>query len=450
MENKFVFEKFDLFLESLSSDKEVSQLFEAKKEITLEEIKAIVPMILEKQKQIWEARFKEMKNIPTIAGMNSKERNEKIKASEEYKKGEYFKAWYNTYKSISKPGEMKGGRSAASLAAVYEWKNIPDAEKEVMYKKMVKTAANNNLRKISQIEDPLKKKTSPYDTPAIFVYPKEMIIEKPEPAPPVPMDFSLLNEDESKNVFKDNRWEFVDDAFIMKDPENNSRKKLEDGINQFVSDLKSGFIKTVEYINIESSASRYKNTNQAANLSWGELSYNRANTIFQLFKQAAEKYELSDEQKTFLKNSIKLDSKGQNGDGTSGPNPIAPTPFGYYDTTSKWVDGKDPRDNMVLFNLGAGGKPEGKPVNATLKVDTSKSDYDKYKYVNVSIKGTMIDGSQDIAPTVINIEKQTSLRPAYSLPYRKTWSWPSLPKLFKKRGSGPAGMGTNPFICPEF
>ena len=91
----------------------------------------------------------------------------------------------------------------------------------------------------------------------------------------------------------------------------------------------------------------------------------------------------------------------------------------------------------------------GKPVSTTLKVDSTKSDYDKYKYVNVSIKGTMSDGGQDVAPTVINVEKETSLRAGYSLPYRKTWSLFPPRKKKKNRSIGIPGIGTNPFQCPD-
>jgi len=223
----------------------------------------------------------------------------------------------------------------------------------------------------------------------------------------------------------------------------------------------SGEISKIISLRIESSASRYRNTNdtkggKAENLSWGELAYNRAITILDLFSEAADTYNLSKEKREELKSKVLIDSKGENGDGTSGPNPPGPTiGFGYYDEKSKWVpnngtfgSGKTADENrklVVKSELGEGGKPTGKYKEVSIDPEATAADYAKFRYVNFIIEAEITIKTPD---KIIKFPgKETKYNPKVGFP--RTSSGDELPrKKRKRRIIGIPGTGTSPFSCP--
>jgi hypothetical protein len=267
-------------------------------------------------------------------------------------------------------------------------------------------------------------------------------IKEPGKSPEI-IETQLLAEEDENGIFKDNEWELKDSSFSS--PE--MKSKLVDPIKQFVSDFASGEITDIEYIVIQSSANRYRNTGISEGISWGELSFNRAKTIAGIFKAAADEYELTESQRKTLQDKISIDYGGSNGDGTSGPNPVDPIPFGYYDKSGKFIRdngtyGK--RSTVVIDEIGKDGKPTGKITTETIEPDGDKSAYEKYKYVNVVIKYTKTD-ADDIV-TFKKTDEKFEYKGSYRMP-RKTSKIPP-PKRKPQRRIGTPGRGQGKGECP--
>lgn len=128
--------------------------------------------------------------------------------------------------------------------------------------------------------------------------------------------------------------------------------------------------KNVPY-SISTSASRYRNTGNAKNMSFIELSQKRAEEI--------HKYVISELGGLVKFPNPVLDIKGENGDGSSGPNP--PTPNQFFNKEGKLIStGNDGRDDF------------GKPL-------TNPKDYDKYKYCRVVFVISFTSDGSSTSPT---------------------------------------------------
>ena len=443
-EIRFVLERFEEFL---AMNNKPAALNEAKEfELTKDQVKEFTKSVLAKQKELGKTAEVFGKYAKMEDGYNKWLESWKAK---DKNKGKDFPAAGETYPST---------KFAASFAAPYLWDKLTDVEKDFIYTSIFNSARKNGYKNIQELNETLDEKKTQMAPPVIYVYPKtvelptEIIKGKEEQ-----FSYDFLTDEEEKSVFKDNRWENAEDAYFS--PE--MKAKMDKVVDQFVSDFASGLIKDIKYINIESSASRYRNTEGAEKISWGELSYNRANSIVQLFREAADKYSLSEEKRSILQNIIKLNTKGSNGDGTSGPNPVDPIPFGYYDQKGTFVPNNGTfdknRSTVVMAELGLGGKPTGKYTTKVQEPDASKDMYDEYKYVNVAVGGTAVVSNDN--PTEKPVFKsETTYSAAFKLPSKGLSWWESLKNKFRPRKKprsksrliGFPGGGGNPYNCGEF
>jgi hypothetical protein len=404
MNNKFVLESFNLYLDMVSD-----QINEAKGDFepTMDFVKDYVKRLLEKQKELG----KETSSLKPFADQKDP-----------------YEAWLNKWKS-KKENEGKKFPSKGNatyyggLAAPYLWEKLEESQKNQVYTTLLDKMKSSGFDKEKQLNNLIKDKEGIKPSPYISITPSFVEISTPG-TQGKSTDFEIvgLESGEENKLFKDNRWgSGVDSEGGKVNPDAfNDPAVLEEirkTINDFIKMYSTGEVKEIKSIKIQSSASRYRNTNdnggKAEKISWGELSYGRAITIVELFKEAAEANNLSDEKKKYLQSKISIESKGSNGDGTSGPNTPAPLKFGYYDEKENFVldngtfsKGKSPEDNrktLVIAELGEGGKPNGKYTTAEEAPLAGPTDYSQFKYVNFIIQATKLEEIPDekvIKPTV--------------------------------------------------
>ena len=128
-------------------------------------------------------------------------------------------------------------------------------------------------------------------------------------------EVSIPKEEKTDQYFEDNQWILTEFA---------KNDLLVNIINPLVNEKKNRE-GCIDLIRVESSASRYRNTETAKDLSFLELSQKRNDAVKdfiygQLKSKGFEKWCKGTE-------NISQITQGVNGDGTSGPNPPSPTPF---------------------------------------------------------------------------------------------------------------------------
>lgn len=456
MNNKFVLESFQSYLEFAES-----KINEGKGEFTLDLdfVKSYVEKIIEKQK--------EMVSTSTIFSKFEKDKNP-------------YESWLANWKKMHEGRDWPDKKSPIALhvygsfAAPYLWDKLVPEQKDAIYKDMLSLMKGSGYKTEKEFNKLLKDKSTIGAKPYVAVIPS--FVEIPPTETPVPGKITIdgIDADIQNKVFKDNRWGSGEDSAgekvnpeAFQDPAVLADIKKE--IDSFMQKFASGEIVKINSFKVESSASRYKNTNdskggRAEKLSWGELSYNRAITILNLFSEAADTYNLSDEKREELKSKIEIDSKGANGDGTSGPNPPLPgganpnIGFGYYDQNSKWVPdngtfgkGKTPEENrklLVIAELGEGGKPTGKYTTATLDPEETSANYGKFRYVNFIIDADIVSKEPDMIVKLPG-KKETKYTPKVGFPKTTSDSGPPVKRKKKRRGIiGIPGKGTSPYFCP--
>jgi len=418
MNKKFVLESFQAYL-----DIELNQLNEAKgpSEITPESVVGLVQKMLEKQK-------------------------EGAKTNSLFKKFAAEKDPYAAMKASSK-GEFN--RSEAAFAAPYLFDKLTEDQKKELYEEISASLNRKGFNKIKEVEKLISEKPNFYTSPVVYIVTKETKI----PGPVVQSEseeneYQLVDEEYENGIFKDNEWELKDSAFTS--PE--MKSKLVDPIKEFVSSFAAGGVKDIEYIVIQTSANRYRNTGISEGISWGELSFNRSKTIAGIFKSAAEEYNLTPEQRKLLQSKITIDYGGSNGDGTSGPNPVNPIPFGYYDEAGKFIQNNGSydkkRSTVIIDKIDAEGKSTGEIITKTIEPDADKSAYEKYKYVNVVIKARVskIEEEQVFIPT----EGETNIeyKPGFKMPFKEGNFGTSKKKRPRRRIIGIPGKGQAKGMCP--
>ena len=450
MNNKFVLESFKLYLDMVDV-----QINEAKGDFepTMDFVKDYVKRLLEKQKELG----KETSSLKPFVDQKDP-----------------YEAWLNKWKSKKENAGKKFPGNATyygGLAAPYLWEKLEESQKNQVYTTLLDKMKSSGFDKEKQLNNLIKDKEGIKPSPYISITPSFVEISTPG-TQGKSTDFEIvgLESGEENKLFKDNRWgSGVDSVGGKVNPDAfNDPAVLEEirkTINDFIKMYSTGEVNEIKSIKIQSSASRYRNTNdnggRAEKISWGELSYGRALTIVELFKEAAIANNLSDEKKKYLQSKISIESKGSNGDGTSGPNTPAPLKFGYYDEKGNFIPdngtfakGKSPEDNrktLVIAELGEGGKPNGKYTTAEEAPLAGPADYSQFKYVNFIINATKIE--QKDKEVIINPTREVKVNynPVVAFP-KKSSSGGFTFKIKKmgKRSPGRPGVGSNPFQCPEF
>ena len=116
----------------------------------------------------------------------------------------------------------------------------------------------------------------------------------------------------------------------------------------------------INTISVDTSSSRFRNTGEAADLTFKQLSEQRAEAAKNNLVEIAKSLGFNTQNIKF-----NLNPNGGNGDGTSGPNPPDPTPY---------VDGGEVKMNTAPT----------KPRNEFGEPLANAAEYEKFKYCNVS------------------------------------------------------------------
>lgn len=132
-------------------------------------------------------------------------------------------------------------------------------------------------------------------------------------------------------------------------------------------------------LTVAASASRFRNTKNAANLTWAQLSEARANNAAKYFVNAIEPLGID-----VSSNFELITGGGYNGDGTSGPNP-----------------GKDPDGNQYAISSNGRFKDLVKPgydINEKGAPLASKDEYDRFKFILISADIVPYDKQNPVYP----------------------------------------------------
>jgi hypothetical protein len=189
--------------------------------------------------------------------------------------------------------------------------------------------------------------------------------EKGEISSPEPQSFMF--DLEGKNTFIDNVSDISPDMKI----------RIDDFIKEITPKVqltlnRKGVV-TCDKIDVAASSSRFRNTEGAKDLTWAQLSEQRANKVYE------EIYRRLSELGVKFKDNHKVLRGGENGDGTSGPNP------GKNDEGQQYTISKDgtyentlKTKNEYEENINKYGEPHN-----------TKEEYDQYKFciVNVEVSG---------------------------------------------------------------
>lgn len=286
--------------------------------------------------------------------------------------------------------------------------------------------------------------------PGISAYPNKTEAEKTIEGEPVitttQVKRSMIEQD--KELFKPNATgknggeDYID----------GSLEELANNLGSVFQRLITGEVTSIKSIKILTSADRYRNTKDASQLTWGQLSYMRSLSMATLVQDIAEKSGISPEILEKIKNLTILDFFGTNGDGTSGPNPPDGR-FGYYNEDKKWVDGKD-REIVSIIEIDSEGNPKPgniKEIKST--PDRDRLDYNKYRYNTIEVEFERIEnfgarGTTQIKEKIVNINYPIKI----SIPSRfskKTISIP-IPEITFTRISGGPKIGPKKGIpCPD-
>lgn len=203
--------------------------------------------------------------------------------------------------------------------------------------------------------------------------------------PYVPITFPFDSSVEP-NLFENNEYDEAHATVFSEQID-----KLVSEVNQIIAGLNppegkpKGYIKSVE---LYSSASRFRNGGNVADLSFYELATKRLETAKNIIFKKLSAIGVGYDQSTV----VTTNPNGSNGDGTSGPNP----PQGY-----KYV----PKGNVKMTPFCESNVDECKLNGKTVKRNelgephANNTDYDKYKYV----RGTVTVVFNDLLETVPDV-----------------------------------------------
>jgi hypothetical protein len=229
-----------------------------------------------------------------------------------------------------------------------------------------------------------------------------------------------------------NRQYFDDNTAIIRDEFKSEVDFFIQSIQRAAADAK---ITDPEFyllkLSVTTSSSRFRNTGVAADKTWLQLSQERANaaSAYVVERMKAAGIFVGKSPNGKYETQYIINPKGSHGDGTTGPNPPAPTPFNT-DGRQTWSCADTNQQICTIKNRNDFGTP--KP---------DKSAYDEFKYVIVTVdlvmKNKLVpstageaqqpDASQEIKSNLYTIEfyrKQKGIK----IPY---W-YPTIDVNFKK------------------
>jgi hypothetical protein len=336
---------------------------------------------------------------------------DKEKMDEFFKKIVQFDGDLNNLDLSKKAEDNENFRPAVIMGLFYQF--VDKETRKKLADDFSKRASNLKLS-ADKIKKQIEEKNSMISVmgkaPAILGYVDAKEIKKvTETQAKPPSSFSLLDEKNQRTLFLDNSWDLNPEV----------GKTLRDQLYGVLERRKEGGYTKILELNIQSSASRYRNTGKAETLSWGQLSFKRSQVVYNIIKEVLDELKIpeGDPIREELNSVAKMDINGSNGDGTSGPNPTG-VRTGYYiveklqtkdqtgSSTFKDVVGAD---KLMVAKIDAFGNPEGSPSEKKMATLAKKEDYDKFKYVNVSVKiqETTIVPGEPASIAVTNVPSNT-------------------------------------------
>jgi hypothetical protein len=342
------------------------------------------------------------------------------------------------------------------------WGMLSDADKGKVYDDFFKLAikrgydTKEGLEKVIQDHFRSRKKgdASAMVSPGVMVFlTREEITQDAPPAKVTPEKTFLLDDEKSSDVFKPNKTGANGQADFMEA----SFDELVGKLGSIFERYKAGEITTIKKINILTSADRYRNTEDAEKLSWGELSYSRAIAMTKLVEGVAKAAGLDDDIISQLPKVTSIYAKGGNGDGTSGPNPPEGKKFGYYvksGDASQWTDGTD-RSIVTLIPIDEEGTPTSENADgAKTKKEAPEAnvkDYNKFRYNNIEIefeKVEIVPGKEE----PLDSDKIVALKypVKIKIPSRYSTTTIKIPIPSITTSSSSSGKSSKPGSCPSF
>lgn len=432
MENKFVFENFSEYLK-YQEGSELNEADKSKVYLTPNDASDIISELAKSQKRMAIRSPKVSDLVKKTFGedvlkrmradwywaneaegiVNNPQGGDIKKRDEFFKKIEQFSSDLDDLNLGSSKEGNENYRPAVIMGLFHQFM---DSETREELKKNLSKRANELKLTKEKILEQIKEKKDSTDTmgqpPAVLGYTSSEEIDVPTEVPGEKREFSLLDEKNQSALFIDNSWDL--NPVVA--------KILTEQIYGVIERRKSGGFVQIEEIVISSSASRYRNTGKAESLSWGQLSFKRAQVVHGIIKEALAKYEIpeGDPIREELNKVTKMSISGENGDGTSGPNPTG-VRIGYYQTTanqtkdatgtSKFIE-KGPVEKVYATKIdGFGNSTSEAPTEKNMPTLATKEEYDKFKYVNVSIK-VKETGSMGTAPSVrVDKVKKNTIAP---------------------------------------
>lgn len=460
MNNKFVFENFSDYLRYQEVN-ELNEADQAKTYLSNNDASEIISELSKSQKitalrsfkisdlvkkVFGEEVFKRMKKdwywADEAEGIVGNPQKDDVKKRDEFfNKIEEFS---NQLDSVNLGSSREGNenyRPAVIMGLFHQF--MAKETREELIKNLVKRANELKLTKekiIKQIEGKEGSTDTMGQPPAILGYTSSEEKDIPTNVPGEPMTFSLLDEKSQNVLFIDNSFDFNPEV----------SKILREKIDEIIEKRKKGDLTKIEEILISSSASRYRNTGKAESLSWGQLSFKRAQAVRGIIKESLTKYQILEGDPIIeeLNKATRISISGENGDGTSGPNPIG-VRIGYYQTatnqtkdntgSSKFIE-KGPVEKVYLTKIdGFGNSTTEAPTEKNMPTLATKEEYDKFKYVNVSIRAIGV-ASGGTAPSVrVDKVKENTIVPEIILE-----------KKGKGGGGGGGGFKFPPIKLPKF
>lgn len=340
------------------------------------------------------------------------------------------------------------------------WGLLSENEKNQIYTEMLELAlkrgytSKEQLLKVAEnaYQKRLGKSTSMYN-PGFKAFLKSDKIGEVEKSVPKGKKKTtlLLETEESSGLFKPNMF-----------GANGENDYLEGTFKKLIRNLSSVFFRSltgeikVTKINVYTSSDRYRNTRDSEGLTWGELSYARAVSMTKLIESTAKSVGLPDEIVSRMNEMISLYYRGNNNDGTSGPNPPEGTKFGYYikdGNKSKWVEGEN-RNEVVSIEIGEQGEPlaESSDEAKITKISTlkNKKDYNEYRYNLIEIEYEEYQTEEGPMAIVTQDVFETSYPILVSLPSRFADREITIPIPSISTSSGSIGGNSKPGQCPKF
>jgi hypothetical protein len=483
MKAKFVLESFDDYIKEMYPTINEFDDYGASKRLrplTIEEARAITIELIENQSiralanskikgligEIFgQEKMAEMKKYPGkwagpsegIVGSLAKA-DEKTVGGVKKKKEDFFKkiVEFDSRLRGMKLGktqeENKNFRPAVIMGLFSQF--MTDGSREELEKALSKRATELYIpyKKISkQIEAKGTDAGTMGQPPAILGSVSEEEVERVKVTPPTPpITATLLDGKQQSTLFLDNSWSLNPEV----------GKILRDKLSGVIERRKEGAYTRILDLSITSSASRYRNTKgkygNAEALSWGQLAFKRAQVIHNMINEILKELQVpeGDPIRAELNKVAKMNIKGSNGDGTSGPNPL-PDPslgnlrVGYYETTtkqtkeqtgvSKFID-KDSKlpEKVYIVQIDDLGNTIGDPKISSMPLLKTKEEYDKYKFVNVVVnfeETTMLPG--ELGSVQINKVPEGTIAPQVILEKKGkkgegggwNFKWPNLPKI---------------------